>query len=60
MIYRVFELDMCETKHLLGYQKCTFKSLKRYLYISEMRTFDILSFVFTWVKAYLLKMHYFP
>ena len=26
MFYRVFKLDMREIKHLLGYQKCTFKS----------------------------------
>ena len=24
--YRVFKLDLSETKHLLGHQKCTFKS----------------------------------
>ena len=24
--YRVFKLDMHESKHLLGHQKCTFKS----------------------------------
>ena len=26
MIYSVFKLDLSETKHLLGHQKCTFKS----------------------------------
>ena len=31
---------MREIKHLLGYQKCTFKSQKWYLYIHEMRNFD--------------------
>ena len=25
-VYRVFKLDLSETKHLLGHQKCTFKS----------------------------------
>ena len=41
MLYRVFELGLYENKHLLGYQKCTFRSLKLYLYIHEMRTFDL-------------------
>ena len=26
VLYRVFQLDLSETKHLLGHQKCTFKS----------------------------------
>ena len=26
LVYRVFKHDMREIKHLLGYQKCTFKS----------------------------------
>ena len=37
----VFKLDMRETKHLLGHQRCTLKSQKTYLYIHEMRTFDL-------------------
>ena len=37
--YRVFQLDMLHFKRLLGHQKCTFKSWKRYLYIHEIRTF---------------------
>ena len=32
---------MRESKHLLGHQKCTFKSKKQNLYIYEMRTFDL-------------------
>ena len=39
--YRVFELGLYENKCLLGHQKCTFKSWKWYLYIYEMRTFDL-------------------
>ena len=26
VVYRVFKLDLSETRHLLGHQKCTFKS----------------------------------
>ena len=37
--YRVFRIEMHEIKHLLGHQKFTFKSQKRYLYIHEMWTF---------------------
>ena len=39
--YRVFKLDLSETKHLLGHQKCTFKLWKLYLYIYEMQNFDL-------------------
>ena len=39
-IYRVFQLDLPQNNHLLGHQKCTFKSKKQNLYIHEMRNFD--------------------
>ena len=40
-MYRVFKLNMRKIKHLLGHQRCTLKSQKTYLYIHEMRTFDL-------------------
>ena len=40
LLYRVFKLDLHQTKRLLGHQKCTFKSLKWYLHIHETRNFD--------------------
>jgi hypothetical protein len=38
---RVFKLDLPQNKHLLGHQKCTYKSKNRNLYIHEMRNFDL-------------------
>ena len=41
--YRVFKRKTWCFEHLLGHQNCTYKSLKRYLYIQEMRKFDLWS-----------------
>ena len=39
--YRVFQLDLPQNKHLLGRQKCTFKSKNWNLYIHEKWNFEL-------------------
>ena len=53
IIYRVFKLDLPPKKRLWGHQKFTFKSEKWYLYIHEMRNFDLIKncFIFSTLLA---------
>ena len=41
LVYRVFKRKTWCFEHLLGHQKCTFKSYKQNMYIPEMRKFDL-------------------